>query len=260
MAAASGDPRAAKAQGIVREVCRAVEGRVAPRRGGRAQAAGRGAPELRARPSRGRQGNRGSGRSVGTRASSPRRPRPRARHPEGTEPLGTPVRPEKRAPPGGQHRSPPSLTAPVWDSKPAVMERRGGRGDPGTGARGNSGFWTRPCARCWDCEPPRFPAELAGSERARRRGVPGKGGSRGCRGTRGGLGRRVGAQRGAPGRDPAGQAQGGLMLVLPERLRSRLLQGPNGRLKWGRGLGTAISGPNAAKAIDGLRNSTPLTS
>lgn len=165
MAAASGDPRAAKAQGIVREGCRAVEGRVAPRRGGRAQAAGRGAPELRARPSRGRQGNRGSGRSVGTRASLPRRPRPRARHPEGTEPLGTPVRPEKRALPGGQHRSPPFLTVPVWDSKQAVMERRGGRGDPGTGARGNSGFWTRPCAGCWDCEPPRFPG--AGRFRAR---------------------------------------------------------------------------------------------
>lgn len=139
MAAASGDPRAAKAQGIVREVCRAVEGRVAPRRGGRAQAAGRGAPELRARPSRGRQGNRGSGRSVGTRASSPRRPRPRARHPEGTEPLGTPVRPEKRAPPGGQHRSPPSLTAPVWDSKQAVMERRGGGETRGLGPGGIPG-------------------------------------------------------------------------------------------------------------------------
>lgn len=227
MAAASGDPRAAKAQGIVREGCRAVEGRVAPRRSGRAQAAGRGAPELRARPSRGRQGNRGSGRSVGTRASLPRRPRPRARHPEGTEPLGTRVRSEKRAPPGGQHRSPPSLTVPVWDSKQAVMERRGGRGDPGIGARGNSGFWTRPC---WDCEPPRFPG--AGRFRARQetRSAWERGISRVSEYPRG-LGRRVGARRGAPGRDPEGQAQGGLMLVLPERLRSRLLQGPNGRLK-----------------------------
>lgn len=199
-AAASRGPSGGEGPGhsfVVGEGCRAVEGRAAPRRGGRAQAAGRGAPEQRARPSRGPQGSRGPERSVGTRASLPRRPGPRARHPEGTAPLGTPVRPKRRALLRAQRRSPPSVTAPVWDSNPAVMERRWR--DPGTGARGNSGCWTRPCADYRDCDPPHFPAELAGSERARRLGVPGDGGSRGCGGNGGGPGATGGRSEGSAG-------------------------------------------------------------
>lgn len=190
---------------IVGEGCRAVEGRAAPRRGGR------GAPELRARPSRGPQGSRGPERSVGTRASLPRRPGPRARHPEGTAPLGTPVRPERRALLRAQRRSPPSVTAPVWDSNQAVMERRWR--DPGTGARVNSRCWTRPCADYRDCDPPRSPRSWR---------VPSVPGDSGCQGmgdledvgvTEGAPGRRVGARRGAPGAGAAGASV--LMLILP---------------------------------------------
>lgn len=107
----------------------AVEGRAAPRRGSRAQAARRGAPEPRARPPRGGRGNRGPGRSVGTRASLPRRPGPRARRPGRSAP------PRNPGPRGALGPAPTIATDlsrdPSLGLDLAVMERRGG--NPGGG-------------------------------------------------------------------------------------------------------------------------------
>lgn len=81
--------------------------------------------------------------------------------------------------------------------------------------------------------------------------MPGDGGPQGG----GGPGIRPGAVGqaltwGRRGRIPWGQAQGMQTLALPQPFWSRLLQGGEGRLKWCKDLGTAISGPNAAKAPD----------
>lgn len=205
VAAAPGDPRegAAKAPG---EGCRAAEDTAAPRRGGRAPTPGRGALEPRARPPRGRRGNRSPGRSVGTCA-----PFPAARITQGgTAPLGTPVRPERLALPRGQPRSRLSSRPPFGARTRRTEWGGGGGGGPGLGC--TRGCGTPPGARCRDRDPPHLPAGLARSARAGERGGSGYAEPRGAGEGPRGTGRAPGA--GCRGRIPRGRARAVRMLVL----------------------------------------------
>lgn len=132
---------------------------------------------------------------------------------------------------------PVSVTAPVWDSNQAVMERRGR--DPETRSRGNSGRWTHPCAGCRSSNPPASPR----SWRAPR--APGDAGCRPVGDIEGvdvpegvqGDGWELGGER--RGRTPRGQTQGVLMPVLAQRFWPRLPArdqrgDKNGTRDWGR--------------------------
>ena len=106
--------------------------------------------------------------------------------------------------------------SPSLGLEPASNGAESGR--PGAEARGHSGVWDASSHGLPGLRSAQLPAELAGSERIRGRGLPGNGGSRGSpeRGkwsTReGGRGRQVGARRGSLRPDPA---QGAQMLVTP---------------------------------------------
>lgn len=238
MAAAPGDPRegAAKAPG---EGCRAAEDTAAPRRGGRAPTPGRGAPEPRARPPRGRRGNRSPGRSVGTCA-----PFPAARITQGgTAPLGTPVRPARLALPRGQPRSRLS-SRPPFGARTRRTEWGGGGG--GAGARVHSGV--RDASGRTLPRPRSAPfARGAGALRARRgtRGVR----LRGTAGGRGGApGGGAGAGSGVPRSHPAGASPGRAdagprVAVLAEAPPGAIAEG-----KMGRGTGDGHFGAQRRRA------------